>query len=111
MSPAASTVTPTGDLYYDTKYTCSRANNPRGFDRERYLMAFPVTSNCTRPVLGSGSVQVMVQERGSRPLTNVHVVKSELVGFPDDFELSLAAVQRSRPSWGTAFRLPLQVRA
>jgi hypothetical protein len=81
MSPAACTITPTGDLSYDAKYTCSRPNNPRGFDPERYLMAFRLMSNCPSSVLGSGSVQIMVEERGNRPLTNVHVVKSELADF------------------------------
>jgi hypothetical protein len=81
MSPAACTITPTGEVYYDAKYTCPKPSNPSGFDPERYLIAFRVTSTCTSPVLGSGSVQVMVQERDNRPLTNVHVVKSELADF------------------------------
>jgi hypothetical protein len=77
------TITPTGQVFYDAKYTCPKPRNPSGFDPERYLVAFRVTSSCANPVLGSGSVQVMVQERGNadRPLTNVHVVKHEFSDF------------------------------
>jgi hypothetical protein len=83
MSPTPCTITPAGPyVYYDAKYTCSPPNNPSGFDPERYLMAFGVvTSNCPSPVLVPGPVLVRVEERGARPLTDVHVVKYELTDF------------------------------
>jgi hypothetical protein len=85
-SPDPCTVTPAvAFVYYDAKYTCSPLGNPTGFDPERYLMAFGVTTtgDCPGPVPVPGPVLVRVEERGdsNRPLTDVHVVKYELTDF------------------------------